>query len=94
MSSEKETSKDERACPFCAETIKSAAIVCKHCKRDLPQSKEAVKEVKTSAVSEGSKKPITSAQISAETIQKQRSATNQKTWGIILVVIGVLTLIS
>ena len=25
-----------RACPYCAETIKAAAIVCKHCKRDLP----------------------------------------------------------
>ena len=94
MASEKATSKDERACPFCAETIKSAAIVCKHCKRDLPQKIGAVKEVKTSALPEGSKKPNASAQISAETIQKQRSATNQKTWGIILVVLGVLTLIS
>lgn len=27
---------DEKACPFCAETIKAAAIVCKHCGRDLP----------------------------------------------------------
>jgi hypothetical protein len=25
-----------RTCPFCAETVKSAAIVCKHCGRDLP----------------------------------------------------------
>lgn len=24
-----------RACPFCAEEIKPAAIVCKHCGRDL-----------------------------------------------------------
>lgn len=28
----------ERECPFCAETIKAAAIVCKHCGRDLPQA--------------------------------------------------------
>ncbi|MFN3303137.1 MAG: hypothetical protein ACK44A_05385 [Roseateles sp.] len=27
---------DEKACPFCAETIKAAAIVCKHCGRDVP----------------------------------------------------------
>lgn len=26
----------ERDCPFCAETIKAAAIVCKHCGRDVP----------------------------------------------------------
>lgn len=28
---------DVRACPFCAEEIKAAAIVCKHCGRDVPQ---------------------------------------------------------
>lgn len=27
---------DEKTCPFCAETIKAAAVVCKHCGRDLP----------------------------------------------------------
>ena len=27
---------DVKQCPFCAEDIKAAAIVCKHCKRDLP----------------------------------------------------------
>lgn len=25
----------ERTCPYCAETVKAAAIVCKHCGRDL-----------------------------------------------------------
>ena len=25
-----------KPCPFCAEKIKTAAIVCKHCRRDLP----------------------------------------------------------
>jgi hypothetical protein len=28
-------------CPFCAEDIQEAAVVCKHCKRDLPKPKEA-----------------------------------------------------
>lgn len=29
----------ETKCPFCAETIKAAAIVCKHCGRDIPDVK-------------------------------------------------------
>jgi hypothetical protein len=29
---------DEKTCPFCAETIKAAAVVCKHCGRDLAQT--------------------------------------------------------
>lgn len=27
---------DTKACPFCAETIKSAAVICKHCGREQP----------------------------------------------------------
>src|SRR4051794_18468879 len=27
-----------KTCPFCAEQILDLAIVCKHCKRDLPRS--------------------------------------------------------
>ena len=31
-------SRDTKSCPFCAEAINTAAIVCKHCKRDLPKN--------------------------------------------------------
>lgn len=34
-------SESERDCPFCAERIKIAAIVCKHCGRDLASPPEA-----------------------------------------------------
>ena len=94
MSTEDNKGADERACPFCAETIKSAAIVCKHCKRDLPLNNADVKTEKKSSNAKESRTSNNSVEISAETIQKQRSATNQKTWGIIFVVFGVLALIS
>jgi hypothetical protein len=28
-----------RYCPFCAEEVQDAAVVCKHCRRDLPDSR-------------------------------------------------------
>ena len=28
---------DEKVCPFCAETVKAAAVKCKHCGSDLTQ---------------------------------------------------------
>ena len=31
------SSSEQRVCPFCAESVKEEAIVCKHCNRDLPE---------------------------------------------------------
>jgi len=36
---EMEPEGEYRDCPFCAERIKKRAIVCKHCKRDVPPEK-------------------------------------------------------
>jgi hypothetical protein len=45
---------DARLCPFCAEEIKAAAIVCKHCGRDVvPEG---------SAAGEGARPDLTEAQ--------------------------------
>jgi hypothetical protein len=30
-----------RRCPFCAEFVRSEAVVCKHCGRDIPGSQRA-----------------------------------------------------
>jgi tRNA(Ile2) C34 agmatinyltransferase TiaS len=34
-----------KKCPFCAETIKAEAVVCKHCHRTLPEQQSQEGEV-------------------------------------------------
>lgn len=41
MSSVEQTKK----CPYCAEQVQLDAVVCKHCKRDIPQSDRTTKSV-------------------------------------------------
>lgn len=36
---------DERTCPFCAETIKRAAVKCRHCGSEVEAEKEVAKPV-------------------------------------------------
>lgn len=32
------TDVDMRSCPFCAETIRKEAVVCRYCRRDIPRA--------------------------------------------------------
>lgn len=82
---------DERSCPWCAETIKSAAIICKHCKKPISDSDSASN---TSQVAEGTPVTKTEAATPVTTETKKRAGNAQLVWGIILLAFAGISLLT
>ena len=49
-----------RKCPYCAELVKNAAKVCRHCQRDLPSPSEL--EVQKRTMADGFQLPVTASE--------------------------------
>ncbi|AWR21316.1 hypothetical protein AURMO_00707 [Aurantimicrobium photophilum] len=79
-------SSDERACPWCAETVKTKAVVCKHCKRDITTEEAQKSSVASAKKSVPNESPIT--------VSQTPSGSLNRIWGIILVSVGGLSLIT
>ncbi|MBI9036127.1 MAG: hypothetical protein JEZ03_16830 [Bacteroidales bacterium] len=68
---------DSKICPFCAETIKKDAVVCRFCGRDLQQPVEAT----------------TPEPIAVKTQGSQKKPKNKKTRNTLIIIISVLVFI-
>ena len=54
--------RDERVCPYCAETIKAAATKCRYCQSDLTPLVEPEPETKPEPVTKAEPEPVTKAE--------------------------------
>jgi len=74
--------RDERVCPFCAETIKAAATRCRYCQSDLPPLVESENDPEPAPVSEA--KPDAAIKASAVEVPADSSTSPgpRKSWPI------------
>ena len=73
---------DTKECPFCAETVKRAAKVCRYCSKDLPEILEPVQKIISPPVAQNevaTQPPITNYDAQPEESQQshEKTATEQ-----------------
>lgn len=94
MATKSTNQNEERQCPWCAETIKSAALICKHCKREVSPANDkplAETDATVSDATTDSVPPTEQQPVFVPTVAKP--GMTQRVLAIILFVFAGLTLL-